>query len=73
MLWMPSPTHSAGPSSPPPEVDIEALDAYSKAVIGAVNRVGPAVVSIQVGRNTTEREHAGGAGSGVVITPDGYL
>jgi S1-C subfamily serine protease len=64
---------SQAPSSPLPEDDIEALDAYSRAVIGAVNRVGPAVVSIQVGRNTAKREHAGGAGSGVVITPDGYL
>jgi len=49
------------------------MDAYSRAVIGAVDRIGPAVVSIQVGRPSAGRERAGGAGSGVVITPDGYL
>ncbi|MGH2377284.1 MAG: S1C family serine protease [Candidatus Limnocylindria bacterium] len=39
------------------------LDAYSNAVMSVVERVGPAVVQVQDGR---------GAGSGVVITPDGY-
>ena len=55
------------------ETDLDALDAYSRAVIGAVDRVGPAVVSIQVGRGGAPRERGGGAGSGVVVTPDGYL
>ena len=45
------------------------LDAYSRAVVDAVDRVGPAVLHLQVeagnGRN--------GAGSGVVFTPDGYV
>lgn len=53
------------------------LDAYSRAVVGAVELVGPAVVSVYVGRDsgpaqTTGRER-GGAGSGVVVTPDGYI
>ncbi|MBV9695398.1 MAG: trypsin-like peptidase domain-containing protein [Gammaproteobacteria bacterium] len=47
------------------------LDAYSRAVVGAVETVGPAVVSVYVGA-AGERER-GGAGSGVLITPDGYL
>ena len=51
----------------------EALDAYSKAVVGAVDLVGPAVVSIYVGGGEAAREQRGGAGSGVVVTPDGYL
>jgi S1-C subfamily serine protease len=54
----------------------DALDSYSRAVVGAVQRVGPAVVGIYTPspRKTAGRagEH-GGAGSGVVITPDGYL
>jgi S1-C subfamily serine protease len=54
--------------------DAEVLDAYSRAVITVVDEVGPAVVSISVGKQTTrswpERE---GAGSGVVIAPDGYI
>jgi S1-C subfamily serine protease len=54
--------------------DSELLDAYSRAVIDVVETVGPAVVSISVGER---REAAGfeptGAGSGFVITPDGYI
>jgi len=49
--------------------DAELLDAYSEAVVGVVERVGPAVVSI--GRSS--RRGPAGAGSGVVFTPDGYV
>lgn len=52
----------------------DALDAYSRAVVGAVELVGPAVVSIYVGGDPGEAARArGGAGSGVVVTPDGYV
>jgi S1-C subfamily serine protease len=44
--------------------DSELLDAYSTAVIRAVDAVGPAVVKIEAGR---------GAGSGVIFTPDGLV
>lgn len=50
-----------------------ALDAYSQAVVGAVEHVGPAVVSIYVGSAGEAARARGGAGSGVVVTPDGYL
>jgi S1-C subfamily serine protease len=54
--------------------DIEALDAYSRAVVGAVEQVGPAVVSVYVGGDADDAQRArGGAGSGVVVTPDGYV
>jgi len=51
----------------------EPLDAYSAAVVGAVERVGPAVVSVYVGGAAEAERARGGAGSGVVVTPDGYL
>ena len=51
----------------------EALDAYSQAVVGAVEHVGAAVVSIYVGGNGEAARARGGAGSGVVVTPDGYV
>src|SRR5438270_13570876 len=49
------------------------LDAYSAVVVGAVERVGPAVVSVYVGSAAEAEQARGGAGSGVVVTPDGYL
>jgi S1-C subfamily serine protease len=51
----------------------EPLDAYSAAVVGAVDAVGPAVVSVYVGGAAEAAQARGGAGSGVVVTPDGYL
>jgi S1-C subfamily serine protease len=49
----------------------EALDAYSQIVSTVAERVLPSVASLRVSRSGNPRE--GGAGSGVVITPDGYL
>jgi S1-C subfamily serine protease len=45
------------------------LDAYSRAVVDAVDRVGPAVLNLQVDASNGRS----GAGSGVVFTPDGYV
>jgi len=64
----PAPSHEA--ASEPPS---EPLDAYSAAVVGAVEQVGPAVVSVYVGDAAEAERARGGAGSGVVVTPDGYL
>ena len=49
------------------------LDAYSAAVVGAVDQVGAAVVSVYTGGAEAAARARGGAGSGVVVTPDGYL
>lgn len=49
--------------------DDDPLDAYSQAVVGVVEGVGPSVVSIS--RST--RRGPAGAGSGVIFTPDGYV
>ncbi len=56
------------PARPAAASDADLLDAYSRAVIGVVSRIGPAVVSI-VGPRGDER---GGVGSGFLLTPDGY-
>jgi len=49
----------------------EALDAYSATVTAVAQRVLPSVASLRVRRSS--RSFDGGAGSGVVITPDGFL
>jgi S1-C subfamily serine protease len=50
--------------------DLALLDAYSRAVIGAVDRVGPAVLHLQI---TGANDRVNGAGSGVVFTPDAFV
>jgi S1-C subfamily serine protease len=52
------------------EEDFALLDAYSRAVTSAVDKVGPAVLHLQV---SGLKDGAGGAGSGVVFTPDAYV
>ena len=60
-------------------IDEFLLDAYSRTVSGVVQRVGPAVVGIQVTLNGKaaagdgSRPEQGGNGSGFLFTPDGYL
>jgi S1-C subfamily serine protease len=56
------------PAPVPPE-DQALLDAYSRAVIDVVDRVGPAVVRLDV--KTDQRR--GGTGSGVIVAPDGLV
>lgn len=57
-----------------PETDEDLLDAYSRAVVGVVDKVGPAVVSIGVRKRTRSLRYGQeGAGSGVIIAPDGFV
>jgi S1-C subfamily serine protease len=66
----------AGAPAPRPSVDdTGALDAYSRAVVSVVDAVGPAVVSITTGRRGQGggRPGVAGAGSGVIVAPDGYV
>src|SRR5260370_32081470 len=80
-----NPADSQAPQAPGEvqPADEELLDAYSRAVVGVVEKVGSAVVSIGVTRSDPpqpgRRSRPGppveqhGAGSGGIITPDGYL
>ena len=52
------------------------LDAYSQAIVHAVDRVAPAVVHLEVTGRAANRRRGGdvsGAGSGFFFTPDGFL
>ncbi len=61
------------PGSAASAEDSAALDAYSRTVIDVVDRVGPAVVSVHIGRARRGEVVTAGGGSGVIVTPDGYL
>ncbi|MEA2310880.1 MAG: hypothetical protein QOE28_848 [Solirubrobacteraceae bacterium] len=53
----------AGPGARP--TDAEALDAYSQVVTFVAERLAPSVANLRVGRR--------GSGSGVAVTPDGFV
>ena len=57
----------------PSDPSTEALDAYSRIVVGVSETVCPAVVSVEVMRLTGSRSGRGGTGSGFLFRPDGYL
>ena len=56
-----------------PANDQALLDAYSNAVIGVTERVGPAVVRVETGPKVRNARERGGLGSGIVISPDGLV
>ena len=60
--------HPSAPGSAPG--DAEALDAYSRVVTTVAQRLGPSVANLRV---WSRRRSSTGGGSGVVITPDGFL
>jgi len=71
-----------GSQSPLPEpADTALLDAYSRAVISAVEQVSPSVVNIEGSRQSThshatDRRSARemhSTGSGFIFTPDGFI
>ena len=64
--------HGAAPGIAVSDADAMLLDAYSKAIVNVVDKVGPAVVRVDTapGPNRTQR---GGSGSGVIISPDGLV
>jgi S1-C subfamily serine protease len=60
-----------------PASDDALLDAYSRAVIEAAEKVSPSVVYIQVMAKRPDRRQipheALGSGSGFIVTPDGFI
>src|SRR5262245_57735567 len=69
----------AEPAGDLPEDDL--MDAYSRAVITASERVSPSVVYIEVQQPVRSRRagaprmpnEARGSGSGFIFTPDGFI
>ncbi len=60
----------ASPPAAAPGGDAVLLDAYSRTVSDVVERVGAAVVRIDIRRG--DGKH-GGSGSGVIVSPDGLI
>jgi len=55
------------------ERELEALDAYSRTVAGVAEQLAPSVANLRVTRVTRRGRMPAGAGSGVVLTPDGFV
>jgi serine protease Do len=67
-----------GPDRPEPGQDDhadddEALDAYSRVVSSVARRLTPSVANLRVSRRARSGRSQDGGGSGVVVTPDGYM
>jgi S1-C subfamily serine protease len=61
------------PAPPLDPAEAEALDAYSRTVVGVVERLAPSVANLRVTHRMRGGQVPAGAGSAVVLTPDGYL
>ena len=65
-----APTESSAPN------DSALLDEYSRTVVGAAERVAPAVVNIDIKQRVNGSRgprEIGGSGSGFMIAPDGFI
>ena len=62
--------NSAASSLP---TEAEALDAYSRVVTTVADRLAPSVGNLRVSRRVRGGRRLDGAGSGVVMTPDGFM
>jgi serine protease Do len=60
-------------ATPPEPRDEEPLDAYSRVVTSVAERLAPSVANLRVSRRVRGGRVVAGGGSGVVVTPDGFL
>ena len=72
--------HTGGAGGDEPDTaDDQLLDAYSRAITSAASLAGPSVVGIRIvqkprrSRGSFSGIPPEGAGSGIVLTPDGYI
>src|ERR1041385_2611182 len=71
----------SGAANGAPQNDDDVMDAYSRAVITAAEKVSPSVVYIEVEQRTSNRrpniprrpQERRGSGSGFIFTPDGFI
>src|SRR3989454_4437744 len=71
----------AGAANLAPQTDDDVMDAYSRAVISAAEKVSPSVVYIEVqqlirskrGNSPRMPREARSSGSGFILTPDGFI
>ena len=56
-----------------PEPGGEELDGYSRVITTVVDRLTPSVANLRVWRGGRSGSRAEGSGSGVVVTPDGFI
>jgi S1-C subfamily serine protease len=74
LLFIDSPLGRRQDGDPSTEAaDAEALDAYSRAVTAVAERLTPSVANLRVARRVRGGRLLDGGGSGVAITPDGFL
>jgi S1-C subfamily serine protease len=66
-------TAAGGGVAPVDPAEVDALDAYSNAVVAVADRLTPSVASLRVMRRTRGGQVPSGAGSAVTLTPDGFL
>lgn len=69
--YVSGPASESRPGQPFHSADGDLFDAYSRAVIGAAERVSPAVVHIQAKQSAGAEQ--GGTGSGFIISSDGLV
>ena len=63
---------AARDEAPAGVTEAEALDAYSAIVTSVADRLAPSVTNLRVAQRLRGGRRAEGAGSGVIITPDGF-